>query len=114
MPYIDIKTNISVTKEKTDILKAELADVLASSFPGKTENWLMLTFTGDCNMYFAGNDSPCMMVDIAIFGKQSDASYDKMTSAVCDLMKKECSLAADRVYVKYTEYDRWGWNNMNF
>ena len=43
MPYIDIKTNITITKEKTDILKAELADVLASSFPGKTENWLMLT-----------------------------------------------------------------------
>ena len=114
MPFINAKTNIVISRETQVLLKSKLADAMSSSFPGKTENWLMLTFTGDCNMYFAGNDSPCMMVDIAIFGKQSDTSYDKMTSAVCDLMNKECALPADRVYVKYTEYDRWGWNNMNF
>lgn len=114
MPYIDVKSNIVLTKEKTALLKAEFAEILASSFPGKTENWLMMSFTGEADMYFAGSDAPCMMVDIAIFGSQSDVSYDKMTAGVCSLIEKECAVPANRVYVKYREYDRWGWNNMNF
>lgn len=114
MPYIDVRSNTALTKEKTSLLKSKIAEILASSFPGKTENWLMMSFTGDADMYFAGSDAPCMMVDIAIFGSQSDSSYDKMTAGVCALIEKECSIPADRVYVKYTEYSHWGWNNMNF
>lgn len=114
MPYIDAKTNISLSKEKTEILKSKLADILANAFPGKTENWLMLNFTSDCNMYFGGSDKPCIMLDISIFGKQSDSSYDKMTSAVCSLITAECNIPTDRIYVKYSEYDHWGWNCTNF
>ena len=114
MPYIDVKTNVSLPKTKTDLLKTEIAGILASSFPGKTENWLMLNFTENANMYFGGSDAPCIMLDVAIFGSQADESYDKMTSAVCALIEKECGIPQNRVYVKYSEYDRWGWNGMNF
>lgn len=114
MPYIEAKTNITLTKEKTDVLKSKLAEVLAQSFPGKTENWLMLNFVYDCNMYFGGSDKPCIMIDISIFGGQTDKSYDKMTAAVCELIEKECGIPANRTYVKYSEYDHWGWNGGNF
>ena len=114
MPYIDVKTTVTLTKEKIDLLKTKIAEILASSFPGKTENWLMLNFAGGCSMYFAGSDADCMLVDIAIFGSQADSSYDKMTAAVCELIEKECGIAQNRVYVKYSEYSHWGWNGMNF
>ncbi len=114
MPYIDLKTNVSLTKDTTDLLKSKIAAVLADSFPGKTENWLMLNFTGNCNMYFAGSDAPCMFVDIAIFGSQTTQSYDKMTAGLTDLLTKTCGIPADRIYVKYEEVSRWGWNGSNF
>ena len=114
MPFIDIKTNSSLTKEKTDILKSKIAKVLASSFPGKTENWLMMNFTETCNMYFGGSDAPCMFIDVAVFGSQTDSAYDKMTAGICALIEKECSIPQNRVYVKYEEVSHWGWNGMNF
>ena len=38
--------------------------------------------------------------------------YD--VAAVCALIEAECGIPASRVYVKYTEYDKWGWNGSNF
>ena len=114
MPYIDLKTNVKLPKETTELLKSEIAGILSNSFPGKTENWLMLNFTGDSTMYFAGSDAPCMFVDVAIFGSQTDKSYDKMTAALTDLLTKTCGIPANRLYVKYAEVFHWGWNGSNF
>lgn len=114
MPYIEAKTNISLSQETESVLKSKIAALLADSFPGKTENWLMLHFVPQCDMFFGGSDAPCMMIDIAIFGSQSDASYDAMTAAMCSLIEKECDIPADRIYVKYEEVTHWGWNRANF
>ena len=114
VPYIDITTNASLTPEVIESLKSKIADALAASFPGKTENWLMVRVSAGETMFFAGSPAPCMMVDVAIFGAQSKTGYQKMTAAVCALAGDECGLPADRVYVKYTEYDKWGWNGSNF
>ena len=114
MPYIDVRTNITLPREKTECLKSRIARSLAESFPGKTENWLMLDFRGDEDMYFAGTPAPCAMVDICIFGPQTRKNYEKMTAAVTELIADECGIPADRIYVKYTEYDKWGWNGGNF
>lgn len=114
MPYIDISTNASLAPDAIASLKSKIAEALAASFPGKTENWLMVRVSDGETMFFAGSPAPCMMVDIAIFGAQSKAGYQKMTAAVCLLAEKECGIPADRVYVKYTECDKWGWNGSNF
>lgn len=114
MPFIEAKTNITVTKETETVLKSKIAEILSASFPGKTENWLMLNFISDCNMYFGGSDEPCIFLDVAIFGSQSDAAYDAMTAGMCELISKECGIPANRVYVKYEEVSHWGWNGMNF
>ena len=114
MPYIDIHANTDLSREKTAELKSEIARVLADSFPGKTENWLMLKFSGGEDMFFAGSADPCAMVDVSIFGPQTKKNYGKMTAAVMDLIVEACGIPADRIYVKYTEYDKWGWNGGNF
>ena len=114
MPYIELKTNIALTHEKEGFLKSKIADVLASSFPGKTENWLMVRFDRRSEMYFGGSEAPCMMIDVSIVGKQDKSGYDKMTAAACELIEKECGIPSDRIYIKYTEYDKWGWNGNNF
>lgn len=113
MPYIATKVTTPLTKETTDRLSAAYGKLIAL-FPGKTERWLMLDFTGDARMTFAGTDEPCAMIEVALFGKADDASYDKMTAAVCDLIEKECAIPGDRIYVKYEEVEHWGWNGGNF
>ncbi len=113
MPYIETKLSTPLTKEKEIVLKTALGKMI-ENFPGKTERWLMLDFSDNCNMYFDGTDEPCAMVTIALFGKGSDAAYDKMTADVCGLIAKETGIAPDRIYVKYEEVFHWGWNGSNF
>ncbi len=113
MPYITTKVTAPLPQDKIDALTTAYGKLIAL-FPGKTERWLMLDFTGDAKMAFAGTTEPCAMIEISLFGKASDASYDTMTDAVCALIEKECAIPADRIYVKYTEIEHWGWNHTNF
>ena len=112
MPFIDSKITVPVKPEMKEELKSELGGAI--KLIAKTENWLMLRFVGDETMYFGGSDAPCLMADVCVFGKQSKESYAKMTAAVTELLSAECAVPADRIYVKYTEYDKWGWNGGNF
>ncbi len=114
MPYITVQTNLTVIKEKCDAIKEKLAVALADAFPGKTEEWLMLKMEDNITMYFAGTTAPCVMVNVDIFGKQSASGYDKMTSSVCEIISGVTGVPKNRMYVKYSEYDHWGWNGSNF
>ena len=114
MPFMEAKTNVSLSREKETVLKSKIAGILADSFPGKTENWLMLRFESDCAMWFGGSDAPCLMLDVALFGGQSERAYAKMTAGVTALLEAECGIPADRIYVKYSEFEHWGWNGSNF
>ena len=113
MPYITTKVTTPLPQKKIDAL-TEAYGKLIEIFPGKTERWLMLDFTGDTYIVFGGPTETCSMVEIELFGKASAESYDKMTDAVCAMIEVECAIPADRVYVKYAEVAHWGWNHANF
>ena len=114
MPFIDTKLNIRLTEEKEAILKTKLGEAIAT-FPGKSEYWLMMSFTDNCRMWFRGyNSFPTAMVEIKLFGGADDATCSKMTKTICDLFQKELGITPDHVYVKYEFTDTWGWNGENF
>ncbi len=113
MPYIQINTNISVSKEKQMQLKDAFGKAI-TSFPGKTERWLMVECNPDRSIYFHGSDAPCAMVFVELFGRAEDAAYDKMTAETTRIMSDTLDLPPDSVYVKYEEISHWGWNGANF
>lgn len=112
MPFIEVKTNQSVNEAKT-IIKSELGAAI-TAIPGKSEGWLMVEIRDKLDLWFKGSDAPCAMFEAAIFGKASDAAYDDLTQRLCKISEKYLGVPADRTYVKYTEIDHWGYNNMNF
>ena len=113
MPYIQVRMTTPLTAEKESALTSAFGKEI-ETFPGKTERWLMVDLTGDCHMHFAGDDLPCAMVQIALFGKDTAAAYDKMTALVCQTMEEHCGISPDHCYVKYEEVSHWGWNGSNF
>ena len=113
MPYIHTKTNVAVSAEKEFKLKAELGKAI-SIIPGKSERWLMLNFTENERMWFAGDDSPCAMLEVELFGGTSDSVYDSLTEKLTEIVSDELGISPSRVYVKYEEIDHWGWNSANF
>ncbi len=114
MPYINTKTTVTITEEKRENIKTKLGKAI-ELIPGKSENWLMLSFEDNSVMYFRGsNDNPLAFVDVKIFGKASSEAYSKLTKAITDILQEELELQPEGIYVKYEEVSTWGWNGNNF
>ena len=114
MPYINMKTSAKLNTGATEDLKKAFGEAIAL-IPGKSERWLMISFTDECKMAFAGDsDAPCAMLEVELFGAASDNAYDALTKRLCEVVAKNTAVSADRVYVKYAEVGHWGYNGFNF
>ncbi len=113
MPFAEIKTNVSVSEEKEQRLKAGIAGSVAL-IPGKTERWLMVNIVPDCSLWFGGTDGPCAIADIQVFGKLRPSDCEKVTASATELISSVLGIPADRIYVKFGECSLWGWNGSNF
>lgn len=113
MPYIRTRTNTEITKEKELQIKSRLGEAIR--LLGKSENWLMLDFDSNCNMYYGGKSNELMAyVDIKIYGHSNRAAFDNMTREVTNIIASELSIKPDHIYISYVEYENWGWNGSNF
>jgi phenylpyruvate tautomerase PptA (4-oxalocrotonate tautomerase family) len=113
MPFINVKTNTAVPRAGLEALKSGLGQAI-TAIPGKSEQWLMVGIEPECTLYFQGSDAPAAMVEVSIFGSAADAAYNTLTGKICALLHEELSIAPNRIYVKYTEIEHWGWNGGNF
>lgn len=114
MPYISTKTNIEIKKDKEAVLKQKLGKAI-ELIPGKSENWLMLSFDDKCSMYFRGNsEEPIAFIEIKLFGNASKDSYQKLTVAITEIFSEEMGIIPDHIYIRYDETTYWGWNGSNF
>jgi phenylpyruvate tautomerase PptA (4-oxalocrotonate tautomerase family) len=114
MPYINTKTTVSINEEKREIIKKKLGEAI-ELIPGKSENWLMISFDDNSTMYFKGSkEKPLAFVEVKIFGKSSEDAYQKLTKAITEIIETELGIQPDCTYVKYEEVSTWGWNGNNF
>lgn len=113
MPFINTKTNVSISAEKRSSLEKKLGKAI-ELIPGKSESWLMLAFEPDTAMSFQGDEAPTAMVEVKIFGSTTKAAYAAMTKETTRIISEELGIPADRIYVKYEESHLWGWNGSNF
>lgn len=113
MPFINTKYSQEITPEQEEQLKTELGKAVC--IIGKTENWLMLGFEQNCSLYFNGVKSDKIaFVDISMYGGASDSSCNMMTKEICRIYGNVLGVPADKIYVKYTATNNWGWNGGNF
>lgn len=113
MPYINTKTNITISKEKEILIKQKLGKAI-ELIPGKSENWLMVSFEDHVSLYFKGaSDKAIAFVDVKISGSASAEAFDKLTEAITSILNEELSIDPDQIYVKYEEVNHWGWNGRN-
>ena len=82
--------------------------------PGKSERWLMLSFSDNERMWFVGDDAPLAYLSVKLFGAASDGAYDALTAKLTEIVSAQLNIPSSRIYVKYEEIDHWGWNGSNF
>lgn len=111
MPFINVMTNSEINDKNA--LKSELGKAI-TAIPGKSEAWLMVKLEDKADMYFKGSDEPCAMFEISIFGSANKNAYEDLTKRICQISETYLSVSSDRTYVKYSEIDKWGYDNFNF
>ena len=114
MPFIETKTSVKLDESKITALKEAYGKDI-ELIPGKTEQWLMLNFIGDCKMAFCGATEPdTAILEVAILGKASKDAYDKLTYKLCEDVSAILGVPSDRIYIKYSEHSVWGYDGENF
>lgn len=113
MPFINTKFSGEISEAQQNDIKTALGK--AVSILGKSESWLMVGFEPNCALYFKGEKSPKIaFVEVSLFGNSSSSAYDKLTGEICNILGNSLGVPADKVYVKYSPTDHWGWNGGNF
>jgi len=114
MPFINAKVTVKMGEEKKESIKKQLGKAI-SLIPGKSEQWLMVGFEDEYDLYFQGNkDKESAFIEVKIFGSASSDVYNRLTSELCKIFEGELGIPANRIYVKYEEVSDWGWNGGNF
>ncbi len=113
MPFINTKYSGEITSAQETEIKTALAD--AVKIIGKSETWLMVGFEQNQSLYFRGEKSEkTAFVDVSLYGKPNAAAFDKLTTEICGILGKVLGVPADKIYVKYSPTEYWGWNGGNF
>lgn len=113
MPFINTKYSADITPAQEAEIKTELAEAI--KLVGKSEAWLMLGFEPNCSLYFRGEKSEKIaFVEVSLYGGASSSAYDKLTVEITRILGDALGVPADKVYVKYSATDDWGWNGHNF
>lgn len=114
MPFINLKTNVSITKENSLELKSKFGELI-SILPGKSETWLMVELEGDKDMYFRGSNEPLAILEVKIYGTSLDEEKsNKLISALTEATHKILKVPSDRIYVSYFLTNSWGFAGENF
>lgn len=114
MPYIEAKVSCTLTNEQAQLLKTGFGKAI-ECIPGKNESWLMVNIEDGKKMFFKGNDNgDSAFISVSIFGSSSKDAYNALTGEICSLVSNTTGVSPNRIYVTYSEYDKWGWNGSNF
>ena len=113
LPYISTRTNVKLSNDQCESIKTKLGKAI-ELLPGKSENWLMLSFEDESNLYFKGKNDKPFVVDVKLFGKASKDAYNNLTREIANILHEELNIQPDCIYVKYEEVSTWGWNGSNF
>lgn len=113
MPFIDSKITTALTEDKKESIKSQLGQAI--SIMGKGENFLMVGFEDNYDLYLGGQKlDQGAFVSVRVLGSVKPAACDQMTGKICDILQAELGIPGKNVYVTYQGIADWGWNGSNF
>jgi phenylpyruvate tautomerase PptA (4-oxalocrotonate tautomerase family) len=114
MPFINSKLTVKLSEANKENLKAKMGDII-SEIPGKSEEWLMVSFNDGDTIYFRGNKmDKAAFIDVRIFGKAERQHKNKVAQLLCSLLESEINIPQENIYVTFSEVEDWGWNGELF
>lgn len=113
MPFIDVKTSAVLSDAQKEALKAGLGKEI--SLLHKPESYLMVGICDGYDLYFAGKKlEKGAFVSVSLFGTPASADCEKMTQAICAMLKQTAGIEGKSVYVTYQGVKDWGFDGYHF
>lgn len=114
MPLLTIETNQTIAPENVDALLISTSTLVADLL-GKSENYVMVRFTHNKNMRFAGSDEALAFLQLKSIGLP-ESTTAQLSAALCDHMTTHLHVAKNRIYVEFVDAPRmmWGYNGRTF
>lgn len=114
MPFINVKTNVSLDEKKKFDIQEKLSDAI-SLIPGKSDRYLMCAVEDKIPMMFhRDNKSNLAFVEVKILGSSTRDAYTDLTAEICRILRDEANIDGDNCYVKFEEVTYWGMNGIVF
>lgn len=113
MPFINVKTTVSADENTKASIERKLTDSI-TLLPGKTASYFMCAVEDNISFMFHGDKENTAFVEVKIFGKSTREAYEKLTSAICDILEEELDVKPEYCYVKFEEVENWGFNKFMF
>jgi len=114
MPLLTITTNISLDDEAAQTL-CSMASSHVAGLLAKPESYVMISLLHGTAMSFAGDASPCAMLELKSLGlpEQKTAEFSE---SLCDFLKQHAGIPVERIYIQFSGPERhmWGWDKRTF
>lgn len=113
MPFIDSKVTVKLTEDKKEAIKSDFGRAISTM--GKGENFLMVGFEDEYDLFLGGNRLDLgAFVSVRAYGQVRSDACDKMTGQICQILEEQLGIPPANVYVAYQGIADWGWNGSNF
>jgi phenylpyruvate tautomerase len=114
MPLMKMETSVKVPGEKKEKLILSLSRIVAE-VTGKPEAYTMVTFA-ETTASMGGKIVPVAYADVRGIGGLNQKVNAGISKQVADLLKAELNIAAENVYITFTEVaaTNWGWKGGTF
>ena len=114
MPLLQVVTNQAIATEKQQPFIERCSRSFAEAL-GKPERYVMVTLRQGEPMLFGGDTTPCVYLELKSIGLPEGSTAD-LSSILTSLMERELNIAADRIYIEFSDAQRhmWGWNGGTF
>ncbi len=114
MPLLKVSTNISLDGQAAQTL-CNKASTHVTELLGKPESYVMVSVQHGKTMSFAGNTSPCAMIELKSLGlpQQQTAEF---SASICDFLTQHTGIPTNRIYIEFSAPERhmWGWDKRTF
>ncbi|NOY16414.1 MAG: hypothetical protein GXP23_05710 [Gammaproteobacteria bacterium] len=114
MPLLTITTNISLDDQTAQTLCSKASSHVASLL-GKPESYVMVSLQTGTTMNFAGDPSPCAMLELKSLGLP-ESQTTEFSESLCEFINQQAGIKPERVYIQFSSPERhmWGWDKRTF
>lgn len=107
MPFIKFNTNKDLTIETKDTISNKIGQAI-TILPGKVEASLMLQFATNQTMYFKGERTDIMYINVKLYKSIAFEAKKEFTEAMTTIIEEETQICKSNIYVSFDEYENWG------